>query len=212
MSEFIVARDPLTPPAGLVGAVAAIGNFDGLHRGHRGVVARAQSLAKKIGRPCVLLTFEPHPADVFAGRPVIFRLTPPEAKAAQAHGFIEKLPDGYNTHVNQRGVNLSGGQKQRIAIARALILRPAILILDDSTSSVDVETETKIHEAMAGWAKEGGMVTFMVAQRISTVLNADKIIVIDEGRIAAEGTHSQLMQSSPIYQEIFASQLGSGVN
>ena len=134
------------------------------------------------------------------------------AKAAQAHGFIEKLPDGYNTHVNQRGVNLSGGQKQRIAIARALILRPAILILDDSTSSVDVETETKIHEAMAGWAKEGGMVTFMVAQRISTVLNADKIIVIDEGRIAAEGTHSQLMQSSPIYQEIFASQLGSGVN
>ncbi len=84
MSEFIVARDPLTPPAGLVGAVAAIGNFDGLHRGHRGVVARAQSLAKKIGRPCVLLTFEPHPADVFAGRPVIFRLTPPEAKAAQA--------------------------------------------------------------------------------------------------------------------------------
>ncbi len=84
MSEFIVARDPLTPPAGLVGAVAAIGNFDGLHRGHRGVVARAQALAKKLERPCVLLTFEPHPSDVFAGRPVIFRLTPPEAKAAQA--------------------------------------------------------------------------------------------------------------------------------
>ncbi len=134
------------------------------------------------------------------------------AKAAQAHDFITKLPEGYDTHVNQRGVNLSGGQKQRIAIARALILRPAILILDDSTSSVDVETETKIHSAMEQWAREGGMVTFMVAQRISTVLNANKIIVIDNGRIAAEGTHSQLMQSSPIYQEIFASQLGNGVN
>lgn len=134
------------------------------------------------------------------------------AKAAQAHEFIEKLPDGYNTHVNQRGVNLSGGQKQRIAIARALILRPSILILDDATSSVDVETETKIHEAIHTWANNGGMVTFMVAQRISTVLNADKIIVIDNGRIAAEGRHSELMQSSPIYQEIFASQLGNGVN
>jgi riboflavin kinase/FMN adenylyltransferase len=84
MSEFIVARDPQTLPTGLGGAVAALGNFDGLHRGHRGVVARAQALAKKLKRPCVLLTFEPHPADVFAGRPVIFRLTPPEAKAAQA--------------------------------------------------------------------------------------------------------------------------------
>ena len=150
------------------------------------------------------------------------------AKAAQAHDFIEKLPDGYDTHVNQRGVNLSGGQKQRIAIARALILRPAILILDDATSSVDVETETKIHEALSCWASgqlrlsdnnplaasaspARQMTTFMVAQRISTVLNADKIIVIDQGRIAAEGTHSDLIQSSPIYQEIFASQLGNGV-
>ncbi|WP_424360533.1 bifunctional riboflavin kinase/FAD synthetase [Methylocystis parvus] len=82
--NFLVVRDPVSPPAGLEGAVAAIGNFDGLHRGHRGVVARAQALAKKLGRPCVLLTFEPHPADVFAGKPVIFRLTPPDAKAAQA--------------------------------------------------------------------------------------------------------------------------------
>lgn len=81
---FIVARDPETPPPGLEGAVAALGNFDGLHRGHRGVIARAQALAKKLERPCVLLTFEPHPADVFAGHSVIFRLTPPEAKAAQA--------------------------------------------------------------------------------------------------------------------------------
>jgi riboflavin kinase / FMN adenylyltransferase len=83
-ASFIVARDPAAPPPGLEGAVVAIGNFDGLHRGHRGVVARAQALAKKLGKPCALLTFEPHPADVFAGRPVIFRLTPPGAKAAQA--------------------------------------------------------------------------------------------------------------------------------
>lgn len=81
---FIFARDPRAPPAGLEGAVAAIGNFDGLHRGHRGVIARARALADRLGRPCVLLTFEPHPADVFAGGPVIFRLTPPDAKAAQA--------------------------------------------------------------------------------------------------------------------------------
>lgn len=81
---FLVVRDPLSPPVGLEGAVAAIGNFDGLHRGHRGVIARAQALAARLGKPCVLLTFEPHPADVFAGRPVIFRLTPPDAKAAQA--------------------------------------------------------------------------------------------------------------------------------
>ena len=83
-SSFIVARDPLAPPPALEGAVAALGNFDGLHRGHRGVIARAQALAARLSRPCVLLTFEPHPADVFAGETVIFRLTPPDAKAAQA--------------------------------------------------------------------------------------------------------------------------------
>lgn len=81
---FIVARDPQAPPPGLEGAVAALGNFDGLHRGHRGVIARAQALAKKLDKPCALLTFEPHPADFFAGKPVIFRLTPPDAKAAQS--------------------------------------------------------------------------------------------------------------------------------
>ncbi|PPD06822.1 MAG: bifunctional riboflavin kinase/FMN adenylyltransferase [Methylocystis sp.] len=82
--SFIVARDPQAPPPGLEGAVAAVGNFDGLHRGHRGVIARARALAAKLSRPCILLTFEPHPADFFAGRTVIFRLTPPDAKAAQA--------------------------------------------------------------------------------------------------------------------------------
>lgn len=132
------------------------------------------------------------------------------ARAAQAHDFILGLPEGYDTHVEARGVNLSGGQKQRIAIARALLTRPDILILDDSTSAVDVETETKIQAALETWMH--GRTAFVVAQRISTVLKADKILVIDQGRIAAQGTHRELLQSSPIYQEIYASQLGNGVN
>jgi len=131
------------------------------------------------------------------------------AKAAQAHEFILDLPNGYDTHVEERGTNLSGGQKQRIAIARALLINPSILILDDSTSSVDVETETKIQFALDVLMK--GRTSFVVAQRISTVLKADKIVVIDKGQIAAEGTHRQLLKSSLIYKEIFASQLGNGV-
>jgi ATP-binding cassette subfamily B protein len=131
------------------------------------------------------------------------------AKAAQAHGFILNLPNGYDTRIEERGVNLSGGQKQRIAIARALLLRPTVLILDDSTSSVDVETETKIQDAMKSWLKDS--TSFVVAQRISTVLHADKIIVVDEGKIVAQGTHSELMKSSAVYQEIYDSQLGDGV-
>jgi ATP-binding cassette subfamily B multidrug efflux pump len=130
------------------------------------------------------------------------------AQAAQAHEFIMSLPQGYDTHIEERGANLSGGQKQRIAIARALLMRPSVLILDDSTSSVDVATETKIQEALKEWMQ--GRTSFVVAQRISTVLNADKIVVIDEGRITAQGTHEQLMESSPIYQEIYESQLGNG--
>ena len=130
------------------------------------------------------------------------------AKAAQAHEFITQLPQGYDTHIEERGVNLSGGQKQRIAIARALILKPRILILDDSTSSIDVETETKIQDALQEMMKD--RTSFVVAQRISTVLRADKIIVIDRGQIAAEGTHAELIRTSPIYQEIYESQLGAG--
>jgi ATP-binding cassette subfamily B multidrug efflux pump len=131
------------------------------------------------------------------------------AQAAQAHDFILKLPKGYDTHIEERGANLSGGQKQRISIARALLTQPQILILDDSTSAVDVETETKIQAALDDIMR--GRTSFIVAQRISTVLNADKIVVLDEGRVAAQGTHAELLRSSPIYQEIYESQLGAGL-
>lgn len=130
------------------------------------------------------------------------------ARAAQADGFIQNLSQGYDTRVEERGSNFSGGQKQRIAIARALLVRPRILILDDSTSSVDVETETRIQDALE--ASSGERITFVVAQRISTVLKADKIVVIERGRIAAQGTHRELLVTSPIYQEIYDSQLGGG--
>jgi ATP-binding cassette, subfamily B, multidrug efflux pump len=130
------------------------------------------------------------------------------AQAVQAHDFILRFPQGYDTRVEERGVNLSGGQKQRLAIARALLNQPKILILDDSTSAVDVETETKIQHALEaeGWQHT----SFVVAQRISTVFKADKIIVLDRGRIAAQGTHAELLRTSPIYQEIYDSQLGGG--
>jgi len=130
------------------------------------------------------------------------------AKAAQAHEFIMSFPNGYDSIVGQRGVNLSGGQKQRIAIARALLVNPKILILDDSTSSVDVETEAKIEVALNKLMKD--RTSFIIAQRISTVLQADKILVLDQGRIVAEGDHWGLMETSSIYREIYESQLGDG--
>lgn len=130
------------------------------------------------------------------------------SKAAQAHDFILSLPDGYDTQLGQRGVNLSGGQKQRVAIARALLVRPKILILDDSTSAVDVKTEIKIEDALENLMADS--TTFVIAQRISTVLNADKIIVLDRGKIVAEGNHTELIRSSPVYREIYDSQLGDG--
>ena len=130
------------------------------------------------------------------------------AKMAQAHEFIMSFPEGYDTMVGQRGVNLSGGQKQRVAIARALLVKPKILILDDSTSAVDVETEAEIENALETLMDD--TTSFIIAQRISTVLKADKILVLDNGRIVAEGNHDELMDTSPLYQEIYDSQLGDG--
>jgi len=127
------------------------------------------------------------------------------AKAAQAHEFIMGQPQGYDTLLAEGGANLSGGQKQRLAIARALVTKPAVLILDDSTSAVDVETEVKIQDALDVWMRD--RTAFVIAQRISTVLTADKIVVLDDGIVAAEGAHRELLASSPIYREIYESQL-----
>jgi ATP-binding cassette subfamily B protein len=127
------------------------------------------------------------------------------AKAAAAHEEIMAFPDGYETHVGERGTTLSGGQKQRIAIARALLLDPRILILDDSTSSVDLVTEAKIQRALDGLME--GRTSFVIAQRISTVMNADQILVLEKGQIAARGNHEELLETSDIYAEIYSSQL-----
>jgi len=127
------------------------------------------------------------------------------AQAAAAHDFIVEFPDGYDTLVGERGATLSGGQKQRVAIARALLMDPRILILDDSTSSVDLATEVQIQRALTQLMR--GRTSFVIAQRISTVRNADQILVLDKGRIAAQGTHQELMENSPIYAEIYSSQL-----
>lgn len=130
------------------------------------------------------------------------------AKIAQAHDFIMSFPDGYDTVIGQRGVDLSGGQKQRIAIARAIIKKPVILILDDCTSAVDLATEQRILNGLKGLKK---CTTFIIAQRISTVMNADKILVLDNGELIAQGTHLELLQSCPLYQEIYKSQMGEEV-
>ncbi|HKM40217.1 MAG TPA: ABC transporter ATP-binding protein [bacterium] len=132
------------------------------------------------------------------------------ASAAQANDFISALPDRYDTQLGQRGVNLSGGQKQRLAIARALIKKPPILILDDSTSAVDMGTEARIREAVANLPTKSTRI--IIAQRISSVIHADKIIVLEDGQIEAVGTHEQLLDSSPIYQDIYHSQVREGAD
>jgi len=133
-------------------------------------------------------------------------------EAAQAAEFIDAFADGYDTAIGQRGVTLSGGQRQRLAIARALLIRPKVLILDDSTSSVDIETEVRLQDALDRLIAETEHTTtrFIVAQRISTVLLADKILVLDAGRIESCGSHAELLGSSPVYREIYRSQLGGG--
>lgn len=131
------------------------------------------------------------------------------ATAAAAHDFIMEFPQGYDTPVGERGSTLSGGQKQRIAIARALLLNPHILILDDSTSSVDLNTEYEIQKALDKLME--GRTSLVIAQRISTVLNADQILVLDKGQVVDSGVHEELMERSAIYAEIYHSQLAEDV-
>jgi ATP-binding cassette subfamily B protein len=123
---------------------------------------------------------------------------------AQAHNFIMSFPDGYDTGLGQGGVNVSGGQKQRLCIARAMLKKPAILILDDSTSAVDSSTEAKIRDSF--YKNLSASSIFIIAQRISSVRDADQIIVLDDGKIAGIGTHAELIAANSIYQEINASQ------
>lgn len=128
------------------------------------------------------------------------------AKAAAAHDFIVKLPEGYNTRLGQRGINLSGGQKQRLSIARALLLKPAVLVMDDSTSAVDAKTEARIQASLRELMLD--CTSIIIAQRIHSVRDADQILVLEDGKIEAAGTHDELLRSSPLYQQIYQSQAG----
>jgi ATP-binding cassette subfamily B protein len=123
------------------------------------------------------------------------------ARAAQAHEFIENLPQGYDTVIGERGITLSGGQRQRIAIARALAINPRILILDDATASVDATTEARIRVGLREAMRD--RTTLIIAHRLSTIALADEIVVLDDGRIAARGTHDDLLESSSVYREIY---------
>ena len=125
-------------------------------------------------------------------------------RAAQAHDFVCSFPDGYDTDLGQGGVNVSGGQKQRLCIARALLKKPKIIILDDSTSAVDTATDSKIRQALR--EKLAGTTTFIIAQRVTSVQDADRIIVLNDGRIDAVGTHEELLASNEIYREVYESQ------
>jgi ATP-binding cassette subfamily B protein len=132
------------------------------------------------------------------------------ARVARADEFIRALPDGYDTVIGERGVGLSGGQRQRIAIARALLIDPRLLILDDSTSAVDAETEAIIQESLDQLMRESHRTVFVIAQRVSTVRDADLVLVLDEGTVAARGTHDELLRDSELYNEILGSQILPG--
>ena len=129
-------------------------------------------------------------------------------RLACAHDFITSFPDGYDTHIEQGGTNVSGGQKQRLCIARALLKKPKILILDDSTSAVDTRTDALIRKAFA--EEIPGTTKLIIAQRVASIQEADLILVLDGGKIAAAGRHEDLLQSSPIYREVYESQVKGG--
>jgi ATP-binding cassette subfamily B protein len=132
------------------------------------------------------------------------------AKRAQAHDFIMELPDGYDTMLGERGLGLSGGQKQRIAIARALILNPSILVLDDATSAVDMKTEREIQLALKEVMKN--RTTFIIAHRLSSLRHADEILVLHEGRIKERGNHETLIQKQGVYKNIYDIQYESNTS
>ena len=129
-------------------------------------------------------------------------------KLAQAHDFVTSFPDGYDTKIEQGGTNVSGGQKQRLSIARALLKKPKILILDDSTSAVDTRTDAKIRQGLSTYLAD--TTKLIIAQRVSSVMEADIIAVMDNGRIAALGKHEELLASCPIYREIYLQQTEGG--
>ncbi len=127
---------------------------------------------------------------------------------AQVKDFIDGLEDGYNYEVGERGNNLSGGQKQRVSIARGLVRKPEFIVFDDSTSALDLATEARLHKALK--EKMQGVTTIFIAQRVASARHADKIAVIDNGKLVALGTHDELINNSPIYQDIYNSQLKRG--
>jgi ATP-binding cassette, subfamily B, bacterial len=124
------------------------------------------------------------------------------AKAAGAHQFISEMPDGYDTVVGERGYTLSGGQRQRVSIARTLLTNPPILVMDDATSAIDVQVELGIHDALRTLMR--GRTTLIIAHRLSTISLADRVVLIEGGRVVADGTHSELLNSVPLYGEVLA--------
>ncbi len=131
------------------------------------------------------------------------------AKKAQIHGFIESMPFGYDTLIGERGVGLSGGQRQRVALARAILMDPPILVLDEATASVDTATESAIHEELLEVMK--GRTTFIIAQRLSSVKRADRIIVLDRGQIVQQGTHKELFEQEGFFRNLFEMQEAASV-
>ena len=129
-------------------------------------------------------------------------------RLACADEFIEKMPEGYHTYIEQGGTNVSGGQRQRLTIARALLKKPKVLILDDSTSAVDTATDAKIRRAFAEEIPD--TTKLIIAQRVASVMNADRIIVMDDGRVHGFGTHEELLRDNEIYREVYESQTNGG--